>query len=560
MIIEKIKKYGSKLFILFIFILSSLTFTFAQTSLIESNRYGTYNVGGYTYTNSPITYGPQIPNSNVPRIVCPLNYTIKSSSCVPNQKTCKSGMIVNFYEECLKTCWEGILDGKQIQEDLTCPQRPRTTQTYTTDNLYNKENTINIRVCANGSQSNASGQCYKTCPNGAIIIESDVCPTQTKICNSGKIVPYTSVCTKTCDNGSEVNESATCFVNNDVTIVTSQASNISTGDVKLSGLVLMPREAMGVSYFEYSQSSNFTNINRTNSANISGYTKYNIANTIEQLIPDTNYYFRSVVEVSGRAYKGEIVNFRTLSEIPSNKIIKNSTYNNTSSVSLPKVANPAPTGAVKEAESVTKVSTTTSDKNKNSLSTSKDQLLSMHLERVSEKSEIGKQLMYKLSYLNTKEVDIKNIIFTIKTPANLKYLSSTIGTYDNESGVLTIKREDLQSSERGSVEIIYQISSEVIVGTNIITSAKANYEYDENNKTIVEDSETYIITTISGANGNQVASDGDGLFSNMLFRILFILILFLILFILGKRLYNERAIVALRNKILKNKKHIEVAH
>jgi hypothetical protein len=552
MYIKVIKRKLSQIFILGLVVFNFCNLATISAQVIETNRYGTYNTGATVYNNSPAIYRSQASTyGSVPQIVCPLNYTLKSNSCIPNKKTCKNGMIVSFYEECLKTCWGGMLDGQQINEDLTCPLNPSQYQTYGTG--------VTSAGCVNRSQISSTGRCEKVCPNGAVINETDVCPSQTKICNNGKVVAYNSVCTRICDNGSEVSESATCIINADVNIVTGIASGIDLSKARLTGIVLMPVSTTGSVYFEYSNSLSMSPLLTTNKATINNNSKYNIANTIEGLESNSKYYYRLVLEVAGRTYKCEIASFITLANDELvNKVVK--------SYSAPRVADVYNKEVVKvkvaEASEALGVKSNKKDGTKEVVtkkenivkenSGTNNSMLGLSLVRASDKVEAGNEVKYRVAYIAKGEADVNNLVLTLKTPKGMKYISSTIGNYDEFERELIIKSEELLAGDRGQAEVVYMIESGVLVGTNIILTAKADYEYTEDKKVIRDDTSSYIINTVSKSI-DLSAGDNGGLFSNMLFKILFIILLALILFVLGKKLYNERSIVMLRNKILKNK-------
>jgi hypothetical protein len=321
----------------------------------------------------------------------------------------------------------------------------------------------------------------------------------------------------------------------------------------------MPVSTTGSVYFEYSNSLSMSPLLTTNKATINNNSKYNIANTIEGLDSNSKYYYRLVLEVAGRTYKGDIASFMTLAndELVS-KVVK--------SYSAPRVADVYTKEVVKvKAGETLETKSDKKDKAKEVVnkkesivkenSSTANSMLGLSLTRVSDKVEAGNEVIYRVAYIAKGEVDVNNLVLTLKTPKGMKYISSTIGNYDEPERELIIKSEELLAGDRGQAEVVYMIESGVLVGTNIILTTKADYEYIEYKKVIKDDTSSYIINTVSKSVDLSTGDSGDngGLFSNMLFKILFIILLALILFVLGKKLYNERSIVMLRSKILKNK-------
>ncbi len=180
--------------------------TFAQCPTTTTNpTTPACTTGGILPSPLPPNYNPNAV-TNAP-CYCP-NGTLLSTNGLtcstpnvpPTTKTCANGTVVNVSDICYKVC----PSGSSVPESQTCP-------TYCADGTQ-AINGICYRTCTDGSRVAETQSCptpNRVCPDGSVVPSNQVCPTRT--CANGTVIPVNQTCYKTCSNGTTVPEGSVCY-------------------------------------------------------------------------------------------------------------------------------------------------------------------------------------------------------------------------------------------------------------------------------------------------------------------------------------------------------------
>ncbi len=522
----------------------------APTYNQPSSPYWGGTSGTQTYNQPQVYNQPTIVIPGPPQIVCPINYTVSSRECIPNKKPCSEGGQVNFYEQCLKTCWSGTLSGQRIPENQSCPagvinMQPNPGQTY---------NPTPVTIVNNSNQT-------KTCPGGYIAKITEACPavpnwggdsrpaqvyatttnvyntnvSTTKVCRDGNTVYDYQVCTKRCLDGKLINEDYRCPIakaNHEV--ITTTPTYITNNSASCNGVADIVNNANTTGYFEYGTSASLGKA--TNSGNIGYGDNIAYSNTVTNLESDTKYYCRAVIVNKDGVYKGDIVSFRT----NANKKV----YVSTIIEEVYKkevISSPIKKSITKKVEQK-KVEVTCKDTagNTDKLE-SGEKFLDMRLDNVSGYISPSEITDYRLEYKNRSSINLENVLFTIKVPEGMAYVSSTDGTEND--GEIIIKVGDLKANESKTINFKLKGDKNLVSGRNIIVQANSTYDMlDENGDKISDENSVYSISTVTDkmvSINNKISKETETFWSGWLFKFLLSIILLVILFVLGRNIYKK---------------------
>ena len=485
-----------------------------------------------------------------PRVVCPVNYNVSGQECVPNKKYCADGAQVNFYEQCLKTCWSGTLSGQRIPENQSCPAgvinvQPNPGQTY---------NPTPVTTVNNSNQT-------KTCPGGYIAKITEACPavpnwggdsrpaqayatttnvyntnvSTTKVCRDGNTVYDYQVCTKRCLDGKLINEDYRCPVakaNHEV--ITTTPTYITNSSASCNGVADIVNSANTTGYFEYGTSAQLGKT--TNSGNIGYGDNIAYSNTITNLESDTKYYCRAVIVNKDGVYKGDIVSFRTSAN---KKVYVSTIIEEVYKKEI--ISSPVKKSITKKVEQK-KVEITCKDTagNLDKLE-SGEKFLDMRLDNVSGYISPSEITDYRLEYKNRSSINLENVLVAVKVPEGMAYVSSTDGTEND--GEIIIKVGDLKANESKIINFKLKGDKNLVSGKNIIVQANSTYDMlDENGDKISDENSVYSISTVTDkmvSINNKISKETETFWSGWLFKFLLSIILLVILFVLGRNIYKK---------------------
>ncbi len=522
----------------------------APTYNQPSSPYWGGTSGTQTYNQPQVYNQPTIVTSGPPQIVCPINYIVSNRECVPNKKYCADGAQVNFYEQCLKTCWSGTLSGQRIPENQSCPAgvttvQPNPGQTY---------NPTPVTTINNSNQT-------KTCPGGYIVKVTEACPAvpnwagdgrpaqvyatttnvystsinTTKVCRDGNTVYDYQVCTKRCLDGKLINEDYRCpiaKVNHEV--ITTTPTYITNSSASCNGVADIVNSANTTGYFEYGTSAQLGK--STNSGNIGYGDNIAYSNTITNLEPDTKYYCRAVIVNKDGVYKGDIVSFKTSAN---KKVYVSTIIEEVYKKEI--ISSPVKKSITKKVEQK-KVEITCKDTagNLDKLE-SGEKFLDMRLDNVSGYISPSEITDYRLEYKNRSSINLENVLVTVKVPEGMAYVSST-DSIEND-GEIIIKVGDLKANESKIINFKLRGNKNLVSGKNIIVQANSTYDMlDENGDKISDENSVYSISTVTDkivSLNNKISKETETFWSGWLFKLLLSVLLLVILAILGRNIYKK---------------------
>lgn len=316
-------------------------------------------------------------------------------------------------------------------------------------------------------------------------------------------------------------------------VVTTIPTNIGEMSGTCNAVAMMGGNVNSTGYFEYGTSYSLGKI--TNSANVGNVSNTSYSNTITGLTPNTTYYCRAVMTNKDGTYRGEIMSFKT------------------SAVKVKYVTEVITKKAVKQTTKTTAKSNKGGDEvickdvkgNTDVISANKN-LVSFKLGKLGN-VQAGKVTEYVVKYENTSRIGLTNLKLKVSLPKDMKFVSTSFGSYDEYTNSLTITLGNLASAEARDIRFAAMNSASMQAGaTNVINSLISYEVLDEKGEAMTGEVTNYTIVTsdpapvnINNANNSKDAKETtSNMFPNTLIEWLVIIILIAILVVLGRNIYN----------------------
>ncbi|MCC7436847.1 hypothetical protein IT402_03185 [Candidatus Nomurabacteria bacterium] len=289
--------------------------------------------------------------------------------------------------------------------------------------------------------------------------------------------------------------------------VTTVATILGTTSTRLNGIAIPNTSYSTTAWFQWGTNSNLSF--RTNAQSVNNTNSTYISDTISGLVPNTVYYYRTVVQnQNGTAY-GDIVRFQT--------------QKNTTVVTTPTII----TKVVTQKDVVVAKSTAS--------------LLELRVENVYDRMCIGGEMDYTISYRNISSQTLQNAVLRITHPKELTLINSSRGDYEVVDRTITIALGDIPAGGAGSVQVRAKVNTSAIVGNLAVTTATV--VYTNTTTRAQEDAIAYSLVNISNdcPNVNTLGASAFGLFlpSTLLGWLILILVI-LALIVLGRQLYKKK--------------------
>ncbi len=369
--------------------------------------------------------------------------------------------------------------------------------------------------CRDGSQVNFYEVCTRVCwggsANGKNIPESQPCP-------SGNEVQTYATRTQTVSNTYTTN------YKDEDSVITTNINQVSLNGARCNGLANIDSGLNTKGYFEYGTTRDLGKV--TNSGDI-GDESISFSNAITNLKPDTTYYCRAVIKNTSGTYRGDILSFRTLSEVKR--------YVSTVREEQVKKVSTKVTKTVKST-----VICKDSEGNTESLKEG-DRLILLTIENKTNHVYVGEVSEYEVKYENVSDLTVENVSFVVKVPEGMTAVESEYYRTGSENTIY-IEKNKIKAGEEGTVIIKLKADKSLSLGKSLVVSTIATYDFlDENDKDISDESSAYIISTVTDKSPTSVINNPDeSLFwSGWLFKLLLCTILFVILYILGRNIYKK---------------------
>lgn len=507
--------------------------------------------------------GTTVPEGSICYRTCPNGTTVPETNLCPTQN---------------QTCWDGSI----IPVTSVCPNQYKVCPNGTSVPISQSCN----RICSNGNIVLDGQICYRTCPNGASIPENQSCPVVVgfpwvDLTIDRSSVPYggtatlswtsqnTSSCvvtngwtgarplqgseprynitsgatyTITCysSNGTAVSDSVsvttasqTIRVNNVITSIPTEITDISA---RCNGIGLIANNANSNAWFEYGETQNLGRTTAT--ANIGQAATSPFSNLLVGLKPKTTYYCRAVMANANGTVKGDIVSFTTKAK---KTVYVKPVIKTTTTTTVKKTVTVKPKEIICSDGSTITVKSST---NAQILSTG-GKLIEMQLEKQNGDLSQGSEATYRLSYRNTSESSLKNVVFKVTIPQEFTVLTATGGAYDKTTRTLTIPMLSIPMGSQGEVMWTVKVASDALVGKTVVTPAVVSYTVPgtEGDNEVQDEVTAYVMGTIMPANTtststeNTVKNSNVSFLPNSLIEWLALFAILLILMVLGRSIY-----------------------
>ena len=397
--------------------------------------------------------------------------------------------------------------------------------------------TVVNTICSDGLLRNLDGTCTRTnivpatqvCFDGSRISVAQTCPSQYKTCPNGTSVLYNQSCYST---PVYVPPTVVKF-NNVVTSIVTQITNTSG---RCNGIGLIANGAQSKGWFEYGETANLGRV--TASASIGTAVTAPFSNVLANLKPNTKYYCRAVMENQYGVVKGEIVSFVTKA--------KATTYVKPVVVSKPVVK--TKTVTTKKSNIITCSDGSTfpaKDTTTATVLAEGGKLISLEIQRVEGTLSQNAPVAYKVIYKNTTESRLTDVVVKVTLPAEVQFISSTSGNYDEGSHTLTLNQDTMDAHSEGSIAISGVLAKDAPVGKTIVATSYVVYTVPG---TYTQDEVTaYVVGSIvptenishvdTGAKKVVGNSTERGFMPNNLVEWLALIAIIFIIFILGRSIY-----------------------
>jgi len=172
-------------------------------------------------------------------------------------------------------------------------------------------------------------------------------------------------------------------------------------------------------------------------------------------------------------------------------------------------------------------------------------LVEMQIEKKDGDIAPNEQVTYRLSYKNTGDTTLKNVVFKITIPQEFTVLTASTGAYDKETRTFTMPILSLMSGEQGDITLTVRVAGDAQIGKTIVVPAVATYTIPETEGAHEAQDEVtaYVMGTVVPGNVATTTPDtvskktNISFLPNSLVEWLALFAIILILMILGRSTY-----------------------
>ncbi len=424
---------------------------------------------------------------------------------------------------------------------------------YNTQNEYNVscKAPISLYCALNGStyssnESYAAG-CKKYCS-----INGFYYGTQNEYDNYCKapVTPvwYCTVNSRTYYSQNDYNNNCRNIIVNNHRVVTTIPTQITKTSARCNGVAMIVNNVNTTGYFEYGASANLGYT--TNSGNIGNQMSTQYSNLINGLKSNTTYYCRAVITNINGTYKGELMSFKTATEhvqyipiVTAPKPKQVITYVKQNKVTKKVVTYVAP----KTDKGGVDITCKDIEGNQSVIKNGQ-KLAIVNFDKVSGEVIKGGIIDYKLSYKNTSDLTLSNVIVKVTAPKDMTFLDKNIGEYNAIENSITIEDARVKSGETVEKIIKMQVSDTVTAGKSLIVNSYLSYEVLDTKGSILKDEVTnYSVVTVANdvkvtANNTKVDTKNTttgSILPGTVLEWIAVIALFMILFILGRVIFKD---------------------
>ena len=424
---------------------------------------------------------------------------------------------------------------------------------YNTQNEYNVSCRAPISLyCALNGSTYSSNESYAAGCKKYCSINGFYYGTQNEYDNYCKapVTPvwYCTVNSRTYYSQNDYNNNCRNIVVNNHRVVTTIPTQITKTSARCNGVAMIVNNVNTTGYFEYGTSANLGYT--TNSGNIGNQMSTQYSNLITNLKPNTTYYCRAVITNINGTYKGELMSFKTATEhvqyipvVTAPKPKQVITYVKQNKVTKKVVTYVAP----KTDKGGVDITCKDIEGNQSVIKNGQ-KLATVNFDKVSGEVIKGGIIDYKLSYKNTSDLTLSNVIVKVTAPKDMTFLDKNIGEYNAIENSITIEDARVKSGETVEKMIKMQVSDTVTAGKSLIVNSYLSYEVLDTKGSILKDEVTnYSVVTVADdvkvtANNTKVDTKNTttgSIFPGTVLEWIAVIALFMILFILGRVIFKD---------------------
>ena len=420
---------------------------------------------------------------------------------------------------------------------------------------YNTQNEFNnickaptTMYCALNGQTYSTNQSYADGCKKYCSINGYYYTTENEYSNYCKTVTaptwYCTVNSRTYYSQNDYNNYCRNIITINHRVVTTVPTQIMQNSAKCNGVAMIANGVNTNGYFEYGATQSLGH--NTNSGNIGNQMNTQYSSLITNLKPNTLYYCRAVIVNANGTYKGELMSFRTASDY-----VK---Y-------IPVVTAPKPKQVVtyvKSKKVITYVAPKSDkggiditcqdvDGNKDIIK-SGEKLATVRIEAISNQITKGGVVDYKVTYKNTSELTLSNVIAKITAPKDMTFVDKNIGEYDAIENSITIEDARVRTGETVEKIIKLKVDDNATAGKSLVLNSYLSYEVlDTKGKTLKDEVTAYVISTVTDTNKDSNTKTNDiekssksiSVLPSTLLEWVAILALIMILFVLGRVILRD---------------------
>jgi hypothetical protein len=171
-------------------------------------------------------------------------------------------------------------------------------------------------------------------------------------------------------------------------------------------------------------------------------------------------------------------------------------------------------------------------------------LVTLEMDKVSGVVSQDGSVVYKIAYKNLSDGEVSNVVMQVTIPQEIEFISSTNGTYDPTTRILTVNKTTLDPYEEGVVTWTGKVMKSAAVGKTIVITGYASYTIPGTQTT--EEVTSYTVSTIvtgtsvstsSNTTDGKTQTSDRGFLPDTLIEWLALIAILFIISILGRSMY-----------------------
>jgi uncharacterized repeat protein (TIGR01451 family) len=279
-------------------------------------------------------------------------------------------------------------------------------------------------------------------------------------------------------------------------VVTALSTSVGQNTAKINGLVIKSSSDT-TAWFEFGTTASLGL--KSQVIKIPKADSTPISEVLSNLNPDTIYFFRAVAENKAGKVNGEIKILKTLSTLVAPVVITPSTGNGN--------GNP------------------------------EEQTVSLKIEAAPTTVAPNDNINYTVTYKNTSEKVMKDVVVRVVMPNDIDFVSSSVGNYSDEDRTVSVNIGTLQAGEEGIITLAGKVSADAADQDVLVTTASIVFTGTAGTQ---GDALDYALVDVAAKNLLPAASIfGSGFLPSTLLGWMVLLLIALGLVMLGRKLYSE---------------------